>query len=720
MLEISMSLAVTPNNTPLAYISSDGRVYFDLGKDFDIVLANAATKTTLDGFSEVIAVPFNLPNSPKNDWILSKYRHMNIYNANQLEGLEVYVVTGALTLPQTYLSTTSASPIAGYQCELTYSNTDVLFQMKNTLLSDVMAQSFVIDLDEFAASYFPLNKYNGTTDICYPVVNYGCFYYLADGDNRLKVHTVEFRPWIFTAAIVKKALCGLTLKGSFFESDLWLKDIGYYLRKDYDRIQIYKRGFSRRRETTAVPSGSTGLLIPYHNVVEFDPDNNYQVIPAANAGASAVNRHGVYNVRASFLITLLSTPTTGGANITFRIKGTSGTVYNEQMQFFPLVAGTQKQFIFDSVLDVKPDEAIFIEIDGLLDLANFGNFTYSSAFVFIPEKDTTPYEGETDLNLRSFIDPTLTVFDVFEAKCGQACFNLRFSLNRATNELWAYSENATSVFGDSVQPLAHTNKSALDWTNKTILDSQTNTFNQGTKSLKDITVQWKNASDRFITQVLQPPKQLFSYYNLVNGQGTDSLKLENSLIEPTATDRYWLVTTSDGAAITAELSGAPYIPILMDNLDNRHSYDLGVRALQLAGEVVQSLTDLDIIPQFDFLSTIGTSIIGTTAFSFATMFYQGDFVTGSVNTNLTFDALPLNLYNQLIEKGINRKYNGAQTEILVLLNRNDFFNFDFTQYVLVWMYGNSIQMQVNDIQGFSLTKNIPCKVTLLQPIDGCL
>jgi hypothetical protein len=238
--------------------------------------------------------------------------------------------------------------------------------------------------------------------------------------------------------------------------------------------------------------------------------------------------------------------------------------------------------------------------------------------------------------------------------------------------------------------------------------------------LKDITVKWKNANDRYITQVLQPPKQLFSYYQLVNGQGTDSVSIENALIEPTATERYWLTTTSDGAAITANISGAPYIPILMDNLDNRHSYDLSVRALQLAGEVVQSLTDLEVIPQFDFLSSIGASITGTTGFSFATMFYTGDFISGSINTNLTFDALPLNLYNQLIEKGINRKYNGAQTELLVLLNRNDFFNFDFTQYVLVWMYGNSIQMQVNDIQGFSLTRDIACKVTLLQPIDSCL
>jgi len=716
MSSYKIYLKQPPANIPSHYFDS-GRVYLDLPIDFDLSLWNAPTRTKLEGFTELAVMQGDLPSTPKNDYIFALYNDVNFLNADYTEGVRVLVENGGVTLPQESIQVEGFSKgNKKYNFALSYSNDDIVNSMKNTKLCDLMGRyEVILDRDDIFNIYRFMMAYDSSSAFCLPPQNYGHFYYLDIDSVTLPIHAVEFRPNLFALAVFKEAFCGYRLEGSFLETDFFKKLITYNLRPDYDQFLAYKRGFKRESDLIDLDGSSAFTIKMYHPDIITDPDNNYQVIPSADAGTSSYNRHGIYDVRATVNITTLyfGAGTYASIDVTFNIKKNTGEVIHTETKNFFTPPDNIYQFIFEGLVDMKPDEGLYIECVGIGSIGAVGYdvATYSTTFSMTPVRDTTPYEGEV-FTLREALNQDTTVYDYIKGISD--AFQLNYTINRATGVIGIYPEVNTSVFGENYTPLISPSLPPLDWSDKcdpTQLDIR---FPKENKSVKDITAAWKNASDKYVMEVINPDPELYSYYELVNGSGTESLQYENKLFEPSTTDKYYF---------DANLNYMPDLPILLDNQDNKKSYNLGHRIFLLVGlssqaKLIRYLSEID-----------STTALDNAFFSFCTMYYPKGLLQIDLDTevvtpftfdkNLTFDKLPENLFTVFIEKIALEKIESAEFDKPILLSREDFLNYDFTRLVVVKSNLNQVLCKVVMVKDFSLSKVKYTPVTLRPYIPRC-
>jgi len=718
MSEIRLYLKNPPAGIP-QHLYANGVVEFDLPSGFDIQLSNAATKVTLDGFSEVVAIGFDLPDTSKNRLLLMQYSDIDWYSLDTSEGVGVVCQNGAYTLPQTVLKIKQYNKDVGFDCEIEYSNDDIMFGLQNTKLRDLMEQEFSITLFDLDDYYWNLSQYDGQSDICYPLVNFGRFYYIEDDAEKLTVHAVEFRPHLFAAAVFQKAFCGVRLEGTLLDSDFWNKQITYNLRRDYDRVLNEKRKFLSSVIPNAVifPGGvptdvfqltETGSYLQLDLVVDGSLPETFGADWNNTTFKWGDNRHGVYGFEFNCIAV------TDGVGGMVRIGiFKNGTLLQSNATATPY---NNINVVVD-VVEVLPSDVIEVKYTSVSASGIDAQYIYEVKFTNAPIRDCTPYEGEL-CRLRDFLDQDVTVFDY--VKGISDALDLRYVLNRANATLGIYTNKAASIYGESVQMLMNNSGAFIDWTSKCNPDELTISYPQGTQSIKDITVAWKTATDAYITQVIKPEREFYSYYELVNGNAEREIKIENNLFEPTATanDFYW----------ATNLQFMPWLPIMTDNNDasgNRNgqkSYELGHRIMLLVGGAIQSYPLASALVRFDFLSQLTADIIDTTAFSFATMYFDGTIDPSSVvyfTKNLTFDKGNANLYTELLKLGITAEKETPTFEMSIMLDRNDFFSFDFTSGVIVKSNGKPVNAQVILIDQFSLTRQQPTNVRLRKIIDVC-
>jgi len=718
MSDIRLFLSDPPPRIP-QHLYKNGVVEFDLRKDFDIRLSNAATKVTFDGFAEVVALDFDLDDTPKNRLLLTEYSDIDFFNLDTSQGVGVVCQSGAYMLPQTVLRVNKYTKGKAFDCSIEYSNDDIMFGLKNTKLCDLMEQVFSISLADMDDYFWPLSKYDGQSDICYPLVNFGRFYYLANNDEKLKVHAVEFRPHLFAAAVFEKAFCGVRLEGTLLDSDFWKKQITYNLRRDYDKALENKRKFlsSVIPNATIFPGGiptdvfqltETGSYLQLDLVVDNSLPETFGADWNNTTFKWGDNRHGVY----SFEFNCVAVTDGVGGVVRIGIFK-NGTLLQSSATATPY---NTINVIVD-VVEVLPSDDIEVKYTSVSASGIDAQYIYEVKFTNTPIKDCTPYEGEV-CRLRDFIDQTLTVFDYIKGISD--ALDLRYVLNRANATLGIYTNKAASIYSEPVQMLMGNSGAFIDWSHKCNPDELNITYPQGIESIKDITVAWKPASDAYITQVIKPEREFYSYYELVNGNGDKEIKIENNLLEPTATANnfYW----------ADNLKFMPWLPIMTDNNDasgnqnGQKSYELGHRIMLLVGGTIQSYPLNTTLVRFDFLSQLTTPAIGRTAFSFATMFYEG-----AINPdgdeffvkNLTFDKGSANLYTEILETGITAEKETPTFEMSIVLDRNDFLSFDFTSGVIVKSNGKQVNAQVLLIDQFSLTKQQPTNVRMRKIIEVC-
>ncbi len=704
-----------PANIPSHYFDG-GRVYLDLPAGFDLSLWNAPTRTKLDGFTELAVMQGDLPSTPKNDHILALYNDVNFLNADYTNGISVLVENGGITLPQQSLQIESYSKAnKKYSFTLAYSNTDIVNSLKSIKLCDLMGNvQVVLDRDDIVNVYRFMNTYDGSSAFCLPPQNYGRFYYLNIDSTTLPIHAVEFRPNLFALAVFERAFCGFRLEGSFLETDFFKKLITYDLRPDYDMAFAERRKFlsSLIPDTVIYPSGTPidaytldtnvgGGFIALPLVVDGSLANTFGSDWNNSTNAWGNNRHGIYSF--SFSATCYFGDV---GNISIRIFKNS-----DEIAATGSVTSGERITATVDIVEVLPTDIITVKYISTTVSGLDNNYLVDAAFTNTPIRDTTPYEGEI-FTLREALDQDVTAYDYIKGISD--AFQLNYTINRATGVIGIYPEVNTSVFGESYNPLINPNLPPLDWSDKCDPKQLDIRFPKESKAIKDITAKWKDAGDRYITEVLNPDPELYSYYKLVNGLGTESFTVENKLFEPSATDQYYF---------DADLRWVPDLPILIDNQDNKKSYNLGHRIFLLVGlssqaKLIRYLTEIDSPTSLD-----------NGFFSFCTMYYpkpllQIDLGTEAVTSftfdkNLTFDKLPTNLYNTFIEKIALERIEGAEFDKPILLSREDFLNYDFTRLVVVKSNLNQTLCKVIMIKDFSLSKVKYTPVTLRPYIPRC-
>lgn len=699
MSNYKLSLQRPSSAIPL-HLYDSGVVYFDLDEGFDLEFFNAPTRTKIDGFSEVAILEFDLPSTPKNDLICALYNDVNFLNPDYNTSIPVLCENGGDTLAQTALQIGRYTMSGGkgkYSASLAFSNDDIVTRLKTTKLCDLMGNvEATFTMDSILNTYQPMEVYDGSSAICYPNQNYGRFYYIDTSTPVLPFHAVEFRPNLFAAAVFERAFCGFRLQGSFIETDFFKKLHSYNLRPDYDMAFASRRKFLASCDDIVSYDFGGWLTLPL--IVDgslpltFGNDWNNTDNSWGN------NRHGVY----AFDFSVDAEFTGTGGTLAMRLIKNGVDVLGGSS--ISTVNGTMT-FSVD-VVEVLPSDVITVEysVSGASpDFITIKNPKLTDT----PIKDTTPYEGEV-FYLREALDQNVTVYDYIKGVSD--AFGLCYVINRATGIIGIYPENGTSIFGEAYNKLVNTNLPPLDWSEKCDPDSINITFPKENKSIKDITAQWKTASDVYITEVLNPKPELYSYYELVNGNGTESFKVENNLFEPTATDRYYF--TSDYA------NSMTVLPILIDNQDNQKSYNLGHRLMLLVGQVwAGGLTNRYLS---EFAGATDTPLL-----SFGTMYFIGNLLDATLTTsfvfdkNLTYDKLPENLYTTFIKTTALERTNTAQFDKPVLLSREDFVNFDFTRLVVVRSRENQTLCKVNMIKGFSFSKQQYTPVTLTPYVPIC-
>jgi len=641
-----------PANIPSHYFDG-GRVYLDLPTGFDLSLWNAPTRTKLDGFTELAVMQGDLPSTPKNDYIFALYNDVNFLNPDYTKGIDVLVENGGITLPQQSLQIESYSKAnKKYSFTLTYSNTDIVNALKSIKLCDLMGDvQVVLDRDDIVNVYRFMSAYDGSSAFCLPPQNYGHFYYLNIDSTTLPIHAVEFRPNLFAKAVFERAFCGFRLEGSFLDTDFFKKLITYDIRPDYDTH------FGNRRKFLS-------SVIPNTTIPGFPPidafslltnvDGGFTVLPLVVDGSLPStfgsdwinatnsfgnNRHGVYGFKFFARVYIDS----GGGTVAVRVykngtdilggSSTSGGALNIE-------------FAVD-VAELLPTDVITVEYVSTTVSGVDNNYLTEVEFTNTPIRDTTPYEGEI-FSLREALDQDVTVYDYIKGISDMCQFN--YTINRATGVIGIYPEVNTSVFGESYNPLINPNLPPLDWSDKCDPSQLDIRFPKEQRAVKDITAGWKSATDRYVTEVINPDPELYSYYELVNGSGTESLQYENKLFEPSATDKYYF---------DANLVYMPDLPILIDNQDNKKSYNLGHRIFLLVG--VSSQAKL-----IRYLSEINSPTAEDNQFlCFCTMYYPKPLLNDSFDSftfdkNLTYDKLPENLYKTFIEKIALEKIESAE------------------------------------------------------------
>jgi len=705
-----------PANIPSHYFDG-GRVYLDLPTGFDLSLWNAPTRTKLDGFTELAVMQGDLPSTPKNDYILALYNDVNFLNPDYTKGIDVLVENGGITLPQQSLQIESYSKAnKKYSFTLAYSNADIVNALKSIKLCDLMGNvQVILDRDDIVNVYRFMMAYDGSSAFCLPPQNYGHFYYLNIDSTTLPIHAVEFRPNLFAKAVFERAFCGFRLEGSFLDTDFFKKLITYDIRPDYDTYFGNRRKFlsSVIPDTTIFPGGVPveayalntdvgGGFITLPLVVDGSLPNTFGADFENSTNSFGNNRHGVY----SFTIKAQCYFGGAGGNISLRIfKNTTEIAATGSVTSGEIITATV------DVVELLPTDVITVGYVSTSDSGVDTNYLVDVEFTNTPIRDTTPYEGEI-FTLREALDQDITVYDYIKG-ISDAC-QLNYTINRATGVIGIYPEVNTSVFGESYNPLINPNLPPLDWSDKCDPNQLDIRFPKEQRAVKDITAGWKSATDRYVTEVINPDPELYSYYRLVNGTGSESLTYENKLFQPSATDQYYF---------DADLKWLPDLPILLDNQDNRKSYNLGHRIFLLVGlssqsKIVRYLSEID-----------SPTALDNAFFSLCTMYYpkpllQIDLDTEVVTSftfdkNLTFDKLPTNLFTTFIEKITQEAIESAEFDKPILLSREDFLNYDFTRLVVVKSNLNQTLCKVIMIKDFSLSKVKYTPVTLRPYIPRC-
>lgn len=714
MSNYKIYLKQPPANIPSHYYDN-GRVYLDLPTDFDLSLWNAPTRTKLEGFTELAVMQGDLPSTPKNDFILALYNDVNFLNADYTNGIGVLVENGGITLPQETVQVEGFSKgNKKYNFALAYSNEDIVNKLKSVKLCDLMGRyEVILDRDNIVDIYRFMSAYDGSSAFCLPPQNYGKFYYLNIDSTTLPIHAVEFRPNLFALAVFKEAFCGFRLEGSFLETDFFKKFITYDIRPDYDTYFGNRRKFLSSVIPNAViyPSGvptdvfqltETGSYLQLDLVVDGSLPNTFGSDWNNTTFSFGNNRHGIY----SFSFKCIAVPDGVGGVVRIGIFK-NGTLLDANSTSTPY---NEISFNID-VVELLPTDVIEVKYTSVSASGIDTQYIYDVEFTNTPIRDTTPYEGEL-FTLREALDQNVTAYDYIKGISD--AFQLNYTINRATGVIGIYPEVNTSVFGEAYSPLVNPNLPPLDWSDKCDPSQLDIRFPKEQKSIKDITAAWKNSNDKYITEVINPDPELYSYYELVNGTGSESLTYENKLFEPSATDQYYF---------DANLSYMPDLPILLDNQDNKKSYNLGHRIFLLVGlssqaKLIRYLTEID-----------SPTALDNAFFSFCTMYYPKGLLQIDLDTevvtpftfdkNLTYDKLPLNLYNTFIEKIALEKIESAEFDKPILLSREDFLNYNFTQNVVVKSNLNQVLCKVVMIKDFSLSKVKYTTVTLRPYIPRC-
>ena len=704
-----------PSSAIPSHYYDEGIVYFDLFDGFDLDFYNAPTRTKLDGFSEVQIVEFDLPSTPKNDLICALYNDVNFLDPDYSTPISVLCENGGITLEQTALLIGKYSKSNGkgkYSASLTFSNDDVVTKLKTTKLYELMGNvEATFTMESILDTYQPLEMYDGVNAICYPNQNYGRYYYIDQSTPVLPVHAVEFRPNLFAAAVFERAFCGFRIEGGFTETDFFKKLHSYDLRPDYDMAFAERRKFlASVIPNTTIPGfppidafslltnvGGSFIVLPL--VVDGSLPNTFGSDWANATNSFGNNRHGVYSFNFSARVYIDS----GGGTVAIRVykNGTDvlggsstsgGTLYIE--------------FTVD-VAELLPTDVITVEYVSTTVTGVDNNYLTEVEFTNTPIKDTTPYEGEV-FYMREALNQDTTVYDYIKGISDAV--GLCYTINRATGVIGIYPENGTSIFGEAYNRLVNSNLPPLDWSEICDPDNINITFPKDSRAIKDITVKWKDATDKYITEVLNPSPELYSYYELLNGNGTESFTVENNLFEPSATDRYYF-TTDFTDAMTVQ-------PILIDNQNNQKSYNLGHRLFLLVGQVWAGGVNNRYLSEF-------AGAIDTPLLSFGTMFFSGNLLDATLTTSFTFDKNLTynqgtdNLYTTFIKATALERTNTAQFDKPILLSREDFLNFDFTRLVVVRSQINQTLCKVTMIKGFSFTKQQYTLVTLMPYVPQC-
>jgi hypothetical protein len=712
MSSYKLSLQYPHPSIPSHYYDG-GVVYFDLDEGFNLEFFNAPTRTRIDGFSEVAILEFDLPSTPKNDLICALYNDVNFLSPDYNTSISVLCENGGETLPQTALQIgryVKANSKGRYTATLAFSNDDIVTKLKTTKLCNLMGEvEATLTMDSILNVYQPMTMYDGSGAICYPNQNYGRFYYIDQLSAVLPIHAVEFRPNLFAAAVFERAFCGFRLAGSFIETDFFKKLHSYDLRPDYDMAFASRRKFlsSVIPNATIFPGGvptdvfqlnETAIFTLLDLVVDgslpdtFGNDWNNTTFSFGN------NRHGVY----SFQVKCKAVPDGVGGVVRLGIFK-NGTLVESNSTGTPYNIIT----VNVDVLELLPTDVVEVKYTSVSASGIDAQYIYEVEFKNTPIKDTTPYEGEV-FTMRDALNQDTTVYDYIKGISD--AFGLCYTINRATGIIGIYPENGTSIFGEAYNKLVNNNLHPLDWSDKCDPDSLSITFPKENKSIKDITVQWKQATDKYITEVLNPKPELYSYYELVNGNGTESFKVENNIFEPSATGRYYFTTD------TPDLMTV--LPILIDNQNNQKSYNLGHRLFLLVGQIwAGGLTNR-------YLSEIDAPF-DNALLSLGTMFFDGSLVDNSFTTsfvfekNLTYNQGTDNLYTTFIKTTALERTNTAQFDKPILLSREDFAGYDFTRLVVIRTQLNQTLCKVNMIKGFSLSKDQYTTVTLTPYVPIC-
>jgi hypothetical protein len=247
-----------------------------------------------------------------------------------------------------------------------------------------------------------------------------------------------------------------------------------------------------------------------------------------------------------------------------------------------LDVGESKFAVFDFEVELNPGQKGALNWMGD---AGLNIFIITKGFWFRCEPKNQALTREDELDVRTMLDPDLTLLDMLKAWVHLV--NGRIETNMVTKTIYVHPERSSIVYDSTVPGFVRDDIPAIDVSNDILPNSVKLQFIR--PELKRYTLlAFADSTDAHIDENLVLTEPLHSR-RILNGEDlpNDTDEQSNPVYEPTAEGQSPLLKQNDFSIVNRPNAPVPWLPRYWDNTNGERSFDIGPRILFAFGYVRQ-------------------------------------------------------------------------------------------------------------------------------------
>lgn len=414
----------------------------------------------------------------------------------------------------------------------------------------------------------------------------------------------DLRPHVNKMYLLKRGMreIGWELAGLLQETE-WARSLWAYLLrpeywqgKGYDGVEYGKfcRIIGRIIDASEVLVANlfTDLFLPYFDALDFDPTGGGVLPYTSDPNKWLCGIQNPLPFRAKFRFDFrgyirnqnVSSPRTAVFTIgeITEANALNDTVTGEILSddvVFELEANETRFVSFDFEFELDPGQK------GALFMSAAVAIYMKKGFWFRCEPANKSFTREDEIDLRTALDPDLTLLDMLKAWVHLV--NGRIETNMVTKTIYVHPERSSIVYDSTVPGFVRDDIPAIDVTNRVLPNSVKLQFIR--PELKRYTLlSFADSTDAHIDENLVLTEPLHSR-RILNGEDlpNDTDEQSNPVYEPTAEGQSPLLKQNDFSIVNRPNAPVPWLPRYWDNTNGERSFDIGPRILFAFGYVRQ-------------------------------------------------------------------------------------------------------------------------------------